>query len=319
MRLAEIALARGDSIAALVRDPERADARGLAARGVRVVRGDLESRGALEDVARGADAMLHLAAHVGDWGTREEFERVNVGGTRSALEAAGAAGVKRFVQLSSVAVYGRPDEGRVTEEWPTRKRGVAYDDTKTDAERLAFERGAELGLEVVAVRPPVIYGPYDRQFLPRAMEALAKRRFVLFDGGRAPWNLAWVDHVVDVVLLCAERPGLAGEAFNVMDEVSGRPPSVREVAERIAREAGLPPPWLSLPYPIAVALGRVAERAFALGRAKRPPPITPFVVTLLTRDVIYDASKAVRMLGWAPRTTSLEGVARFARAAKSAV
>jgi nucleoside-diphosphate-sugar epimerase len=150
--------------------------------------------------------------------------------------------------------------------------------------------------------------------MPRAKAALARRTFLLVDGGRAALNVVWVDHVVDVLLRCAERPEAVGEAFNVMDEVDGRPPTVREVAETIAREAGLPPPRFSLPFPVAMALGHVVEKAFVLARAKRAPPITPFVVRILTRDVVYDASKAARVLGWKPTLRALEGIARFARA-----
>jgi nucleoside-diphosphate-sugar epimerase len=318
MRLAEMALSRGDTLRALVRDPARGPAAALAAQGVTLVRGDIGDARALSEVARSADAFIHLAAHVGDWGAAEQFERVNVGGTRAALEAAAAAGVPRFVHMSSSAVYGRPDRGRVTEEWPTRKIGLPYEDTKTDAERLAFERGGALGLSVVAIRPPIVYGPYDRNFLPRAVESLRAGRFLLIDGGRAPLNVVWVDHVVDVVLRAAERDDIAGEAFNIMDEVSGRPPSVREVGETIAREMGLPLPRRSVPYAIAMAGAHVIDRAFKLRRAERPPPFTPFVVKLLTRDVIYDSSKAVRMLGFQPQLHALEGIARFARAMKSA-
>ena len=312
-RLAEVALERGHAISALVRQPDRDNARALAARGVRLVRGDLDDVSALTDVARNADVMVHMAAHVGDWGPPEQFERVNVGGTRNALEATAAARVPRFVQLSSTAVYGRPDRGRVTEEWPTLKSGLPYEDTKTTAERLAFERGAELGLAVVAVRPPIVYGPHDKNFMPRVMAALRHRRFLLVDGGRAPLNVVWVDHVVDVILRAAARSDLGGEAFNVMDDVSERPPSVREVGETIAREAGLPPPSLSLPFPVAMAMGHTLQRAYQLARAERPPPISPFVVKLLTRDVVYDASKATRLLGWKPEVGALEGIAREAR------
>lgn len=99
IRLAEIALARGDSVAGLVRSPTREDARALASRGARLIPGDLENTEALAELARGADAFLHLAAHVGDTGTPEEFERVNVGGTLAAIEAAAAACVPCFVQL----------------------------------------------------------------------------------------------------------------------------------------------------------------------------------------------------------------------------
>jgi nucleoside-diphosphate-sugar epimerase len=312
IRLAEIAIARGDSVAGLVRSPSREDARALASRGVRLIPGDLDNADALLDLARGADAFLHLAAHVGDTGTPEQFERVNVGGTLAAIEAAASAGVPCFVHLSSVSVYGRPDQGRVVETWPRLKSGLPYEDTKTEAERVAFEVGKARGLAVIAVRPPVIYGPHDRNFMPRILAALAARRFLLVDGGRAPFNVVWVDHVVDVILRAAARSDLAGEAFNVMDEVDKRPPSVREVAEILAQQAGLPPPRLSLPFPVAMGLGHVVQRVHRLVRASGSPALTPFVVKLLSRDVIYDASKAVRVLGWKPEVGARVGLAREA-------
>lgn len=319
IRLAEIAMDTADtSITALVREPERKDAKELAARGVRLVRGDLDNKEAMREVARGADVFIHLAAHVGDTGTYAELERVNVGGTRNALHAAASEKVPRFIHMSSSGVYGRPDEGRVTEEWPTRKIGMPYEDTKTEAERTAFSLGRELGLRVVAIRPPIIYGEHDRNFLPRVMEALRAGRFFLVDGGRAPLNLVWVDHVVDVALRAAARKDVAGEAFNVMDEVGGRPPSVREVAEMIAASAGLPPPRLSVSYPAAMAAAHVVSRAFSWTGSKKPPPISPFVVKLMSRHVIYDASKAARVLGWSPKLSALTGVAHFAAEAARA-
>jgi len=315
MRFAEVALARGHEVRGLVRDPARADARRLAGLGVTLIHGDLDATGALAELCRGASAVLHAAAQVGDQGTPEQFERVNVTGTRNVVEAAAAASVRRFVQLSSVAVYGRPAQGRVTEEWPARTIGLPYEDTKSAAERLAFARGAALGLEVTAVRPPIIYGPYDRNFMPRTLAAIRGRRFLLIDGGRAPLNVVWVDHVVDVLLLAAAHPAAAGQAFNVMDDVDARPPSVREVGEIIARAAGLPRPSLAIPQPVARALAHVIERAWKAVGAAGPAPLTPFVVTMLTRDVIYDASKAVDLLGWAPRIRAAQGLERAAREA----
>ena len=282
---------------------------------LRLVRGDLDATDALDALCAGSGAVIHAAAQVGDAGTLVQFERVNVTGTRNVVEAAARAGVRRFVQLSSTAVYGRPPRGCVTEAWPTKKIGLPYEDTKTEAERIAFRRGRILGLQVAAVRPPIIYGPYDKNFLPRAMAAIRGRRFLLIDGGRAPLNVVWVDHVVDVLLLAAGHAGAAGEAFNVMDEVDGRPPSVREVAETIAREAGLPRPFLSVPQGVARVLARGVERGWEIAGKTGAPPLSPFVVTLLTREVVYDASKAVRVLGWGPRMRAIDGIARFAREA----
>jgi nucleoside-diphosphate-sugar epimerase len=311
-RLCEIARERGHDVAGLVRDPTRLDARSLERLGVRIVQGDLSDASALVDVARGADVLVHAAAAVGDNAQLAEMERVNVDGTRLVVESAAKAGVPHIVNISSTAVYGRPDHGRVTEAWPSRLVGTPYEDTKTRGERIAFERGRELGLSVVAIRPPIIYGPHDRNFMPRALETLKRRMVLLVDGGRAPLNLVWVDHVIDVVLAAALRRDLGGEAFNVMDEVDQRPPCVRDVFEAIARAAELPPPRIQLPYAAAMVLAKTIEFGFSAVKAKKKPPLTPFVVKILTRDVVYDASKAAAELGFTPRMTSLAGVSRFA-------
>jgi nucleoside-diphosphate-sugar epimerase len=315
-RFAEVAIAGGHEVTGLVRDANRGDARALGNLGARLIAGDLDSKTALADLCRGADAVIHMAAHVGDQGTPAEFERVNVAGTRNVVEAAAAARVRRFVHLSSVAVYGRPPEGRISEDWPTKTIGLPYEDTKTEAERLAFGRGAELGLDVSAVRPPIIYGPYDRNFMPRAIAAVRGRRFLLIDGGRAPLNVVWVDHVVDVLSRCAEHPRAVGQAFNVMDDVDTFPPSVREVGEIIARECRLPRPIVSIPAPAARVLARWVEWGWNAAGAKGPAPMTPFVVTLLTREVLYDSSKAVALLGWGPKIRAKDGLARAARDAR---
>lgn len=314
VRFAEIARERGLVVRGLVRDPARTDAQRLAAQGVELVRGDLDDEAALAELGRGADAFFHLAAHVGDRGAPEQFVRVNVGGTRRAVTAAHAASVRRFVHLSSTAVYGRPDHGRVDETWPTKGTGTPYDDTKVDAERTAFAVGRSLGIEITAVRPPVIYGPYDRNFMPRTADALRAGRFLLIGGGVAPLNLVWVDHVVEVALLAAENDRVQGQAFNVMDEVDQRPPSVREVGTVIADAIGAPRPVRTVPFAAAMAIGHGLAAYFAARRPEELPPLSPFVVRVLTRDVIYDASKAARMLGWKPQVSSLAGVAREARA-----
>ena len=293
-RLAEIAIERGDQIRGLARNPQREDALALAELGVDIVRGDLMNRAALAELCDGADIVIHMAAHVGDWGAEEQFQRINVDGTRNVLQAAAKSSARRFVQLSSTAVYGRPESGRVTERWPTRKHGPPYDQTKTAAERLAFAEGKELGLEVSAVRPPLIYGPYDRNFIPRSLRMLEKGLMILVDGGHAPLNVVWVDHVVDVLLLAAEKDAAVGQAFNVMDTVDKLPPSLRQVGETIARAAGFPPPTREVPARVAKAIAGVAEAAFRLVRSETPPPATPWVVRLMTLNVIYDASKAVK-------------------------
>lgn len=297
------ALGLGHEVTALVRDPARATE--LRAMGVELVKGDLEDAAALERTAAGAGAFIHGAAHVGDVGTREEFERTNVGGTRRAIDAAARAGVKRFVHVSSSAVYGRPSQGNIDEDHPLRPFGLPYEDTKLAAERLAFTRGAELGIEVCAVRPCIVFGPEDRVFIPRAVAALRARRALLINRGRAPLNVVSSEDVADVLLRGATHPAAAGEAFNV---ASSPPPTVKEVFDTIADAAFLPRTRISLPYAVALPLARVVEAIWKLTMRPGPPPVTPFVVTLLTRNVVYDASKARRVLGWEGGKDPLGGI-----------
>lgn len=318
-RFAEVALERGHAVRGLVRTPDRQDARQLATAGVTLVPGDLADLPALDKLCSGADVMVHMAAQVGDWGDLQHFREVNVIGTASALEAAAKANLKRFVQLSSTAVYGRPERGRVDETWATRLSGdSSYDDTKTEAERLVFRRGPELGIEVTAVRPPLIYGPYDRNFLPRTIDLLKKRMLVLIAGGHKPLNVVAADHLIDVLLLCADHPAAAGEAFNVSDAVAARPPSLREFTQIIAASANLPAPKISLPFGVMLGLGHVLQKAHTLlgkgASPTKPPPITPFVVRIMNLDVIYDSSKAVEKLGWKPHLDSRQELKRLAAA-----
>lgn len=313
MQIARMARSGGHEVRALVRSPAKAAP--LAAEGIALVEGDLSSTDALDRTAEGADAFVHAAAHVGDQGTREEFERINVDGTRRAVEAAARQGVRRFVQVSSVAVYGRPERGNIDETFAPVPCDTPYEATKRAAEELAFQRGAALGLEVAAVRPPIIYGPSDRQFLPRLLEQLRKGRVVYIDGGRAPLNVVSTKDVVDVVLRCAEHPAASGEIFNV---AAYPPPTVRQVFETVAEAAGLPRPRPSMPKAVAMPIARLVERAWRLARRPNPPPLTPFVVTQLTRYVVYDASKARRVLGWEGGHTPLEDIATLARASANA-
>ncbi len=300
-------LEEGRDVSALVRTP--AAAGWLAAKGARLVRGDLDAKEALADLVRGADVVVHCAAHVGDWGTREEFERVNVGGTRNMVEAAAAAKVPRFVHVSSVAVYGRPKTGTIREEYGRHRMGTPYEDTKIGAEEVAFGRGSELGLEVTAVRPPVVFGEHDKVFLPRVVAQLRKRMALLIDGGEGLFNMVDVRDVVDVVSRLLTHEKAPGEVFNV----AAVPPCIRDVFDAIADGAGAPRSRFSVPRPVAMLLARALDRGWKLAKAGGPPPLTPFVVTMVTLKVTYDATKAQRLLGWPAPSSPLERLRELAR------
>ena len=100
--VAELALERGEAVRAMARPGE--DVSWLAEAGAEVCRGDMTDRASLEAAVRGVDRVLHCAARMGPWGPISEYELVNVRGPAMLVEAAMAAGVQRFVHVSTIAV-----------------------------------------------------------------------------------------------------------------------------------------------------------------------------------------------------------------------
>src|SRR5829696_7832861 len=202
---AEEALRRGHRVRALVRSSS--DTRWLDRWGVEQVVGDLADPEALRRGAEGADWIFNCAAKVGDWGTLEEFRRLNVEAFRHLLDAAVAARVARFVHVSSLGVYEARDHHGTDETVPPAAESLdAYTRSKTEAEALALRYHKERGLPVAIVRPGFIYGPRDRSVLPKLIHALRAGRFFYFGSGDQVLNCIYVKNLVHGIFLAAEVP-----------------------------------------------------------------------------------------------------------------
>ena len=165
--VAPLLVGRGCRVRALVRGSSRAGEGGAAAaagmEGVEIVTGDLLQGERLAELVRGADVVIHLAAAitVGDRFDSEAF-RVNSEGTRLLLEAARAAGVRRFIQVSSVIVFEQAPYDRVLNEDRPLALESAYDyeRSKLAAHTMALSFNAP-GFEVIVLAPTAVIGPYD--------------------------------------------------------------------------------------------------------------------------------------------------------------
>src|SRR5207302_1020702 len=176
---AEEALRRGHRVRALVRGSS--DTRLLDAWGVEKVPGDLADPEALRRGVVGADWVFNCAAKVGDWGTLEEFRKLNVAAFRHLLDAAADARVGRFVHVSSLGVYEARDHHGTDETIPPAAESLdAYTRSKVEAEELAMRQVEKRGLPLVIVRPGFIYGPRDRTVLPKLLHSLRTGRFAYF-------------------------------------------------------------------------------------------------------------------------------------------
>lgn len=300
----EEALARGLRVKALVR--ASSDTRWLDGLGVEKVPGDLEDVGALRAGVEGSDWVFNCAAKVGDWGSLEEFRRLNVAALKLLLDAASDAGVGRFVHVSSLGVYEGRDHFGTDETTPPAAQALdGYTRSKVEAEELAlrYVRGRKLPLSVV--RPGFIYGERDRTVLPKLVHSLRTRRFAYFGSGDQALNCIYVKNLVAAIFLAAEVPAAVGEVFNVTD---GARVSKKQFVGRVAELAGLRPPTRKIPLWLARLLATLLER-----RAKRKGSTTPPLVNkarykFLGLNLDYSIEKARRVLGYVPPFTTEQGL-----------
>ena len=141
--------------------------------GIRVVVGDINDVDAVSSAASNADVVFHTAAIVEEDGAREDYERVNVEGTRTVCEAARTVGVKRVVHLSSVMVFGFDYLPEISEDGPLDGQGNVYNDSKLASERVAMSfNDPEHGFGVIVIRPGDVYGPGSIPWVIRPIELL---------------------------------------------------------------------------------------------------------------------------------------------------
>ncbi|HEY3279654.1 MAG TPA: NAD-dependent epimerase/dehydratase family protein [Gemmatimonadales bacterium] len=200
-----------------------------AGKPVRAFEGDVTDADAWRRAATGVAGIVHAAALVVRPLEFAEYERVNVGGTRLAVQAARAAAA-RLVHLSSVAVYGRTaayaaGRGAVSEDFPFQPipEHDFYARSKRMAEELVRDEAARGDLSVAAVRPNVIYGERDRTFTPRLIRVVRLGVFPQIGPGTNHLSCVYAGNVAAAIVaaLGAKRPGF--RAYNVTTDAEPPP------------------------------------------------------------------------------------------------
>ena len=300
--------ARGDQVVVLQRRPSQV----AADLGLAEFLADLTEADVLREAATGAEAVIHLAARVGVVGSAAEFQATNVHGTRTVLAAARHGGARRFVFISSpsVAHVGSALAGADAGPADPRRAKSHYSRTKAQAE-LDVLAADTPGFATISIRPHLMWGPGDAQLVGRIVERARSGRLALVGGGRALIDTTYVDNAVEAVVAALDRAEVGhGEAFVVSN---GEPRTVAELFERICAAAGEVPPHRSVPRPVAWAGGAVAEAVWRVARRTDDPPMTRFLAGQLATAHWFDQRRVREVLGWAPRVSLDQGVARLAQ------
>jgi nucleoside-diphosphate-sugar epimerase len=295
----------GWQVRALVRDVARAE--WLRGRGVELAAGDTLTASTLPPAIAGCDVVFHTAAAVTPDGGWESFRRPNIEGTGNVLQATAAAGA-RLVHVSSVAVYGAraryANRGeRTSEETPLAPLGEHswYARSKRESEQLVLDAHKEGRLWATAVRPDVIYGERDRQFVPRVAGLLRFGVAPVVGGGDSTLAVVHAANVADGMVRAAMHADAGGRAYNLANDFDV---TVSEFFRLAGEGLGERLRFVSIPAPAARAVVRVA----ALATPARLRSSLRQSVDFLTRDNPFTSERARRELGWDPPVRPERGV-----------
>jgi nucleoside-diphosphate-sugar epimerase len=287
---------RGDTVSGVDLRASPADA---------VTSGDISTLGAWRQSFENADLVIHTAALVSNAPTLDDAWRVNVVGTRNVLDAAVAAGVSRFVHISSVRAFsdlGFPDG--VTEAHPVRPDGNPYVDTRVASEQVVLQAHAAREIAVTIVRPADVYGPGSRPWTILPVEMIKRNTFALPAMGNGVFSPVFIDDLVDGVLLASDSAAASGQVFTIGGGVSV---SCKDFFGHYYRMLGRRGPLL-LPTSALVLAARVSGAAAEL--VKRDTEMNTATVRYLCRTGTYSIAKAQRELGYQPQVGLLEGMDR---------
>ncbi|MCG6880026.1 MAG: NAD-dependent epimerase/dehydratase family protein [Deltaproteobacteria bacterium] len=307
-------LERGDR----VRSFSRGDYPELCDLGAEVRSGDLVDKSAVLAAVEGCGAVFHVAAKPGIWGDYSLYFAANARGTRNVIEACLKTRVSKLVYTSSPSVvFGGGSMEGVNESVPYPESYLAhYPKTKAMAERDVLAANST-SLATVALRPHLIWGPGDPNFLPRLIERRKSGRLARVGKNPHLVDCIYIDNAVDAHLLALEKlhpkSPVSGKPYFISQ---GEPIDIGDLMDRILGAAGLDPIDRAVSEKFAYGAGWLLELIYGTLQLKQEPPMTRFLAKQLSTAHWFDISAARKDLGYTPGISISEGLERLAESLK---
>ncbi|HFA47724.1 MAG TPA: NAD-dependent epimerase/dehydratase family protein [Bacteroidetes bacterium] len=252
------------------------------------------------------DLIVHAAAYVEAWGTRQQYWEINVEGTQQLTEVAKEAGVKKFIHISSEATlfYGQPMDN-IDETYPYPKRTpYLYSETKAEAEKIVIAANLPGVFETISIRPRMVWGPGDRTVLPEVKKMIAAGSFMWVNNGAALTSTTHIYNLVKGVELAIEK-GKGGEIYFITDDEIV---TFKKFLTDMLATQNIVPPNKSIPGWLLSFMAYVIEKTWRLFGIKKEPPITRFAADIIAVNCTINIGKAKRELGYKPVISIAEGM-----------
>ena len=285
-------LQRGQSVSAAVRSGNS-----LIENTEVIVVGAIDSETNWTDALRDVDVVIHLAARVhvmreSATDPLAEFLKVNLHGTSNLARQAACSGAKRLVYVSSIKVNGEQTSATQSfTELDEPSPQDFYSISKWQAEQALWRIAQETGLEIVVVRPPLVYGPGVKGNFAQMLAVIAKRIPLPLASVDNRRSLIYVENLVDALIVCATHPAAAGQTYLVCDgEDISTPDLLRQLGDAMGCPAHIlpfPPSWLR-------RMGKLSGKYDQVER--------------LLGSLQVDGGKICRDLNWVPPYTFQQGL-----------
>ena len=304
LRAAELALERGMKVRGLQTSGNRKNTNNLD---VDLLFGNITDFAIAQKLCQAVDIVFHTEQLAAETGDIKKFREINVGGTMNIAKAAKDAGVKIFVHLSSVLVYGFNYPHQVTESESLCGENNPYCQTKIEAESALLRLNAPPDFNIIIIRAGDVYGPGCIPWVVRPLLLMRQNLFAYANDGKGVSNHLYIDNLIDAIFLAVEKEPsgeISGEIFNITD---GQETSWKEYFTKLAAIENLPA-FISLPKDEMKLLLQVRYQGQKLLRKKAD--ILPESLDFITRPYAYSIAKAKTMLGYQPKIDLTEGMRR---------
>jgi nucleoside-diphosphate-sugar epimerase len=277
--------------------------------GVTQIRGDISDETAVDEACRERDLVFHAAAKTGIWGRYQDFYDTNVAGTHHVVTACHRHDIPYLVHTSSPSVVYHDDDDimGVDEAAPYPERyQTYYQETKALAEKVVIH-AADASLNTIVLRPHLIWGPGDTQFVPRIIQRAGALRRV--GNGKNRIDTTFIDNAAQAHVLAAEKlagnRNLSGKIYFISQ---GEPVFLWDMVNHILLSAGKKPVTKSIPKGLAYAVGYIMEMIYKGFHIRSEPGMTRFLANELARHHWFDISAARRDLGYEPEVSMADGL-----------
>lgn len=281
----------------------------LEALGVEQIQGDISDPVAVDRACQERDLVFHVAAKASIWGRYRDFYDTNVIGTRHVVTSCQRHDISYLIYTSSASVvhHANADIMGVDESAPYPERyQTHYQETKAMAEKIVIQ-ASDPSLSTIVLRPHLIWGPGDTQFVPRIIQRADALRRV--GDGKNRVDTTFIDNAAQAHILAAEKlfenRHLSGNIYFISQ---GEPVYLWDMVDHILMSAGRKPVRKSISTGLAYAIGTIMEVVYKRLHIRSEPRMTRFLANELARHHWFDISAARKDLNYVPEVSMADGL-----------